>query len=171
MDNCTNGLVNYRDGRFCETHLGLAKFCGIISCGRHVWKENALTCDKVSHKTFYEAYIRRFGREGYHTVHPKFNRRTNARSLYEDQPNGITHQVMLPEVDGTPGTEIIHNFRARKVHCTQTFQWTCGVPIAWGKCYTAESLPQVYDMMSNLWPEDGQPRPAFLFYNNACSLL
>jgi hypothetical protein len=153
--------------------MDLVKRCGIIACGRPVGRPSAITCNQASHKAFFDAWVRRFGREGYHTVHAKFIR-SNARvPSAEEAPIAHLAPIELPNVDGVPGNEVIHNFRAKKIHCVQTFQWTCGIPIAWGKCYSAESLPQVFKMMENIWDSavTTDERPSFMFYDDACNLL
>ncbi|KIJ38654.1 hypothetical protein M422DRAFT_258529 [Sphaerobolus stellatus SS14] len=97
-----------------------------------------------------------------------YNRQRNARDPAEEQLQ-LVAEISLPNVDGIPGKNIIHNFCGKKVHCIQTFQWTCGMPITWGKCYTAESLSRVYKLMEEYW--EGKDRPGFMFYDNACGLL
>ncbi|KIJ46651.1 hypothetical protein M422DRAFT_165028 [Sphaerobolus stellatus SS14] len=59
----------------------------------------------------------------------------------------------------------------QKRSTVQTFQWACGVPIAWGKCYTTESLSQVYELMDDIWKDHPEDQPGFLFYDDACNLV
>ncbi|KIJ52983.1 hypothetical protein M422DRAFT_155836 [Sphaerobolus stellatus SS14] len=79
--------------------------------------------------------------------------------------------VALPDIDGIPASKVICNFKVKKVHCVQTFQWTGSVPIAWGKCYTGENLSQVYELMYDIWKDHPEDRPGFLFYDDACNLV
>ncbi|KIM77843.1 hypothetical protein PILCRDRAFT_76259, partial [Piloderma croceum F 1598] len=36
LADCQEPLVNYKNGRFCETHLDMRNICGIIPCGRPI---------------------------------------------------------------------------------------------------------------------------------------
>ncbi|KAF8513948.1 hypothetical protein JB92DRAFT_3083104 [Gautieria morchelliformis] len=65
--------------------------------------------------------------------------------------------VEVPPGDPVANLDLGHTFHARHIYCLQTLQWACSVPIGFGKCYGSESTPQV--------------RPAFMCYDNACSLL
>lgn len=82
-----------------------------------------------------------------------------------------TLQVDLPPLGDIPGHEVVHTFRARTVYCLQTVQWACGMPIGWGKCYNAEGLSQVLDIINKIWDNHPTRRPAFLAYDNACGFV
>ncbi|KAH6886100.1 hypothetical protein BKA70DRAFT_1041149, partial [Coprinopsis sp. MPI-PUGE-AT-0042] len=77
----------------------------------------------------------------------------------------------LPELNGVPGNEVVHTFRAQTVYCVQTVQWACGMPIGWGKCYRSESSPQVLSIISKIWEGHENRRPSYLVYDDACDLL
>ncbi|KAJ7280149.1 hypothetical protein C8J57DRAFT_1567340 [Mycena rebaudengoi] len=52
-----------------------------------------------------------------------------------------------------------------------TVQWACGLPIGWGKCYRAESTPQVLSFLNKVWEDHPDSRPSFIGYDKACDLL
>ncbi|KIJ22356.1 hypothetical protein M422DRAFT_277243 [Sphaerobolus stellatus SS14] len=79
--------------------------------------------------------------------------------------------VALLDVDGISASKVIRNFKVKKVHCVQTFQWACDVPITWGKCYITESLSQVCELMDDIWKDHPEDQPNFLFYDDACNLV
>ncbi|KAJ7632345.1 hypothetical protein FB45DRAFT_1026523 [Roridomyces roridus] len=62
LDVCERPLYNYKNGRFCETHLDLRSKCGIIPCGRDVRSSEDLTCDDATHIAWYKQYDDRFHR-------------------------------------------------------------------------------------------------------------
>lgn len=45
------------------------------------------------------------------------------------------------------------------------------MPIGWGKCYKAESAPQVLQILTNIWAEHQDEKPGLLAYDDACDLL
>ncbi|KAJ7098821.1 hypothetical protein C8R44DRAFT_747906 [Mycena epipterygia] len=55
-------LYNYKNGRFCETHLELRNTCGIIPCGLPVHHPGALTCATQSHINWHKQFENRFSR-------------------------------------------------------------------------------------------------------------
>lgn len=86
----------------------------------------------------------------------------------QDRPN--LHPE-LPSLDGVPGLEVSHTFRARTTYCLQTIQWACGCPIGWGKCYSSESSSQVLDFINRVWENHPNAKPSFIAYDDACNLL
>ncbi|KAJ7912450.1 hypothetical protein B0H13DRAFT_2232502 [Mycena leptocephala] len=53
---CERPLVNYKNGRFCQDHLGMRFICGIIPCRRPVHSDGAVTCDNESHKEWHQKH-------------------------------------------------------------------------------------------------------------------
>ncbi|KAJ6455270.1 hypothetical protein C8R47DRAFT_1328937 [Mycena vitilis] len=168
LDMCEGPLVNYKDGRFCETHLGLRDVCGIIPCGRPVRSPGALTCDSQSHIDWHRQYENRFSRLSFTGV-----RRVIRRQQEHGEDNATVPglRVELGTLGDTPGDQVVHTFRAGKTCCLQTVQWACGYPIGWGKCYRSESSSQVLQILDNIWEDHPESKPSFIAYDDACSLL
>ncbi|TDL15344.1 hypothetical protein BD410DRAFT_900077 [Rickenella mellea] len=170
--DCRNGLVNYRNGRFCEEHLQLRNICAIIPCGRPV-EIGEVTCDDDSHRTWHRKWLQRFSRLSYPGVRRVIRRQEEVPPAPETEI-GVSRPVLtvnLPQLGNTPGSEVVHTFRARKLYCIETVQWACGVPIGWGKCYKSESLPQVLSIIDRIWAMYREFKPAFMVYDDACDLL
>ncbi|KAJ6526507.1 hypothetical protein DFH09DRAFT_1187705 [Mycena vulgaris] len=158
LDMCEGPLVNYKDGRFCATHINLRDVCGIIPCGRPVLHPGALTCDTP-----------RFSRLSFPGL-----RRVIRRQQGHDDDNpvaGPTLRVELAELGDTPGDQVVHTFKAKSTYCLQTVQWSCGFPIGWGKFYRSESSPQVLAILDTIWQDYPEAKPSFIAYDDACSLL
>ncbi|KAK7013419.1 hypothetical protein R3P38DRAFT_2639092 [Favolaschia claudopus] len=166
LDVCEGPLVNYKDGRFCQAHLNMTNICGIIPCGRAVRSPGSLTCDIQSHVDWHREYENRFSRLSFAGV-----QRVLRRQQENDGEGNPELQVELPVLGNTPGNEVVHTFRAKNTYCLQTVQWACGYPIGWGKCYRSESLPQVLQILENIWADYPDSKPGFIAYDNACSLL
>ncbi|GJE96350.1 hypothetical protein PsYK624_125450 [Phanerochaete sordida] len=165
VDDCTAPLANFKNGRFCAAHLPMLQdLCGIMPCGRPRRAGNALTCDDPAHSDWEKAWINRFQRVSYPTMRRVIRDRRQA-----DGADGF--QLQLPALGETPGSDVVHTFRARTVYCVETVQWACGMPIGWGKCYRSESTPQVLSIMNRIWDGHDNLRPSFLAYDDACDLL
>ncbi|KAJ7773618.1 hypothetical protein DFH07DRAFT_866044 [Mycena maculata] len=175
VSTCDNELVNYKNGRFCEDHLNLREKCGIIPCGRTVHSTGSLTCDLQSHKDWHESYLNRFSRTSFPGVQRVIRRQLGGQSRFappnETEQDGPSLQPTLPSLDGVPGAEVSHTFRARTTYCLQTIQWSCGCPIGWGKCYTSESSSQVLSFIDRIWADHPDAKPSFIAYDDACNLL
>ncbi|KAJ6595103.1 hypothetical protein DFH09DRAFT_1413020 [Mycena vulgaris] len=166
LDMCEAPLVNYKDGRFCDAHLHLKDFCGIITCGREAHSPGALTCDTQSHIDWHRQYENRFGHLSFPGV-----QRVMRRQQEEASRSGPELRAELPALGDTPGEQVAHTFKAKTIYCLQTVQWACGYPIGWGKCYRSESSPQVLQILDNIWSNYPQFKPSFIAYDDACSLL
>ncbi|KAJ7715578.1 hypothetical protein DFH07DRAFT_1014705 [Mycena maculata] len=164
LNDCQNPLVNYKNGRFCETHLHLRNTCGIIPCGRPVHSPGALTCDQQTHINWHKQYENRFHRMSFPGVQRVIRRQ-------QEETRGPSLQVQLQALGDTPGEQVVHTFKAKSIYCLQTVQWACGVPIGWGKCYRSESTPQVLSILNKIWEDNPQSRPSFIGYDKACDLL
>ncbi|KAJ7883331.1 hypothetical protein B0H13DRAFT_2235402 [Mycena leptocephala] len=151
LEDCNNPLVNYKNGRFCETHLPLRNVCGIIPCGQPVHSAGALTCNNQAHIDWHKQYNNRFHRLSF----PRVQR-------------VIRRQAALGDISGE---NVVHTFRARSIYCLQTVQWACGVPVGWGKCYRGEGASQVLSILNEIWKDDPESRPSFIVYDKACDLL
>ncbi|KAH6916227.1 hypothetical protein BKA70DRAFT_1140333 [Coprinopsis sp. MPI-PUGE-AT-0042] len=170
LDDCKKGLLNYKSGRFCSVHAEMRHLCGIIPCGRNV-SPGSLTCDDPSHVAWHADYVARFKRLTFPGVQ-RVMRRQKARQNVAQQPQPTFNVAeALPSLDATPGDQVAHTFRARSVYCVETVQWACGMPVGWGKCYRAESSPQVLSILNNLWDGHNDKRPSFVAYDDACDLL
>ena len=137
-----------------------------------------MTCARPTHVAWFKAWAGRFGRVSYPSVRRAIRQqRQNAAGLGQANPGGHVgnHQlelrIHLPPLDDIPGDEISHTFRAQTVYCLETIQWSCGMPIAWGKCYRSESAPQVLSIVKRTWKNHEDLRPSFLAYDDACDLL
>ncbi|KAJ7439572.1 hypothetical protein FB451DRAFT_1344220 [Mycena latifolia] len=167
ISTCNAPLVNYKNGRFCRDHLDMRNICGIIPCGLPVHSEGAVTCGNQLHKDWHTKYLNRFSRLSFPGVQRVIRR--------QNQPNTVNQgpalHSELPELNGTPGDQVVHTFRARKTYCLQTIQWSCGCPIGWGKCYNSESSSQVLGIINKIWEFHPESKPSFLAYDDACNLL
>ena len=162
-------MDNYKDGRFCKTHLDHADVCGIIPCGRAT-APGGPTCDNPVHRNWYEAWVNRFKRLSFPGVR-RVIRRQEEHNYGAHQPGGPTLDIELPPLGDTPGRDVVHSFRAGSVYCLETVQWACGMPIGWGKCYRAESQPQVLAIIEKIWADAPDDHPSFIAYDDACDLL
>lgn len=142
---------------------------------------NSRACSLDNHQHWYQDYLKRFSRLTWGSV-TRILRRTVTReqsSAIGQSTNNETGNPSLalrPQLPrgphGEDGGAVVHRFRAGTTYCVQTLQWSCGMPIGWGKCYNAESVSQVFSILNNIFPEDESAhRPTFLFYDNACKLL
>lgn len=166
--------MNYKNGRFCDMHLELyGGICGVIPCGEPVQNRDSVTCSNPAHIAWYEAWVRRFGRTSYGQVRRviRQQRQAQAQPFQAADEGNVTLRVNLPPLEGTPGDEVMHTFRAGTIYCVETIQWSCGMPVAWGKCYKAESAPQVISFVKRTWEGYDALRPSFLCYDDACDLL
>lgn len=176
--DCKLPLTDYKSGRFCELHSASSRICGIIPCGRPI-ALGGPTCNNPGHQAWYVAYCNRFKRLSYPGVRRVIRRRDQHEAEpaagepgnQDVQPGAPALEVQLPPLDGIPGHQVVHTFRARTVYCLQTIQWACGMPIGWGKCYKAESQPQVLQIMDRVWASAPNDRPSFMVYDDACDLL
>lgn len=167
LGTCKNPLANYKDGRFCTDHLHLQTKCGIFPCARNVSAPGAATCNRVEHQEWHRKYLQRFGRLSY----PGVRRVIRRQQEVGEGGAGLQVHQQLPELEGTAGGEVVHTFRAKTLYCIETVQWACGVPVGWGKCYWSESEPQVLEILDNIWEGNGDFRPSFIAYDDACDLL
>ncbi|KAJ7460398.1 hypothetical protein B0H11DRAFT_2160461 [Mycena galericulata] len=167
LDDCKGPLANYKNGRFCETHLDRRDICGIIPCGRPVHSIGALTCDDQTHVDWHKQYEDRFHRLSF----PGVQRVIRRQNEEENQSRGPCLQVQLQALGDTAGEQVVHTFKAKSIYCLQTVQCACRIPIGWGKCYRAESTPQVLAILNEIWKNDPQSRPGFIAYDKACDLL
>ncbi|KAJ7585586.1 hypothetical protein C8J56DRAFT_1052899 [Mycena floridula] len=172
LDACTQELVNYRNGRFCEEHSALSRICGIMPCGQPIHSQGARTCANADHHCWEQKYSARFARLSFPGVQ-RVIRRQAAPQIEENghQPVRFNPISTLPALGDIPGDRVSHTFRAKSVYCLQTVQWACGVPIGWGKCYRSESPSQVLRIVNKLWENHPSSRPSFLVYDDACDLL
>ncbi|KAJ7679827.1 hypothetical protein B0H17DRAFT_1138965 [Mycena rosella] len=167
LDECENPLVNYKNGRFCETHINLRDICGIVPCGMPVRDPGALTCATEAHIQWQRQYENRFSRLSFPGVRRVIRRQQGGAHGVQ----GPTLQVSLEDLGDTPGDQVVHTFKAKSTYCLQTVQLACGFPIGWGKCYRSESLPQVLAILNRIWANHPNSRPSFIAYDDACSLL
>ncbi|KAJ7675228.1 hypothetical protein B0H17DRAFT_1240553, partial [Mycena rosella] len=175
LDDCQNPLYNYKNGRFCETHLDLKEICGIVSCGHPVHQPGALTCNTEAHMAWQKMYENRFSRLSFPGVQRVIRRQQAAAEegsgVSEQQARGPSLWVQLQALGNTPGDQVVHTFKAKTTYGLQTVQWACGVPIGWGKCYRSESEPQVLGILDMIWEDYPESRPGFIAYDSACDLL
>ncbi|KAJ7069897.1 hypothetical protein C8F01DRAFT_1246066 [Mycena amicta] len=168
--SCDKPLVNYKNGRFCQEHLGKKDICGFVACGEPVRAEGALTCSKAEHVAWYKRFDERFHRLSYPGV-KRVIRRQNIATENGEDISGPTLEIDLPELEGIPWNKVEHTFRAKTTYCLQTAQWACGWPIGWTKCYRAESPSAVLKFINYLWDGNLEARPGFVGYDKACELL
>ncbi|KAK7059935.1 hypothetical protein R3P38DRAFT_2598194 [Favolaschia claudopus] len=166
LDVCEGPLVNYRDGRFCAIHMPLTNRCGILSCNREIQHAGSLTCDDPAHVAWYKQYKSRF-RLSFPGVQ---------RVIRRQQEHGVPAPSTgvrneLSPLGDIPGEQVVHSFDAGSTYCLQTVQWACGYPIGWGKCYRSESSSQVLAILDRIWANHPESKPAFIAYDDACSLL
>jgi hypothetical protein len=177
LDDCRQPLTNYKDGIFCEEHLHLRNICGIIPCGEPVQFQGAKTCANPSHIDWHKKWMNHFKRLSYPGVRRVIRRQHIAAE--EAIEGGVPNRdvtapalhVRMPPLQGIPGENVTHMFRAGTIYCIMTIQWSCGYPLGWGKCYKSESAPQVLEIMNKMWAVNAASRPSFMAYDDACDLL
>ncbi|KAJ7483156.1 hypothetical protein FB451DRAFT_1084306 [Mycena latifolia] len=171
ISTCNEPLVNFKNGRFCRDHLEMRTICGIIPCGQPV-VEGTVTCHNQLHKDWHAKYLNRFSRLSFPGVQRVIRRQNQSNATpATGQGTAPTFHSELPELNGTPGNEVVHTFRARRSYGLQTIQWSCGCPVGWGKCYNSESSSQVLAIINNIWESYPESKPSFLAYDDACNLL
>ncbi|KAJ7885921.1 hypothetical protein B0H14DRAFT_3733487 [Mycena olivaceomarginata] len=171
LDDCQQPLFNFKNGRFCEGHLDYQNKCGVIPCGRPTASPDSLTCDDEAHIGWYKQYDDRFHRLSFPGVQRVIRRQMGDLETNDHEIRGPTLQVQLQALGDTPGGKVVHTFKARTIYCLQTVQWSCGVPVGWGKCYRSESTPQVLAFINKVWEGCPESRPSFMVYDKACELL
>ncbi|KAF8212682.1 hypothetical protein K438DRAFT_1565793, partial [Mycena galopus ATCC 62051] len=167
---CEGPLVNYKDGRFCATHLNLRSVCGIVPCGLLVRHPGALTCGTESHIQWHRQWANRFSRLSFPGVR-RVIRRQQEQAEHPGQNHGPGLHISLPTLGDTPGDQVVHTFKAKSTYCLQTVQLACGFPVGWGKCYRSESTPQVLAILNRIWADFPTFRPSFIAYDDTCDLL
>ncbi|KAJ7794945.1 hypothetical protein B0H14DRAFT_3093704 [Mycena olivaceomarginata] len=163
--------LKHKNGRFCEGHLDYQNKCGIIPCGRPTASPDSLTCDDQAHIDWYKQYDDRFHRLSFPGVQRVIWRQMGDLETNDHEIREPTLQVQLQALGDTPGGKVVHTFKARTIYCLQTVQWSCGVPVGWGKCYRSESTPQVLAFLKKIWEGCPESRPSFMVYDKACELL
>ncbi|KAJ7312573.1 hypothetical protein DFH08DRAFT_918008 [Mycena albidolilacea] len=158
LDDCQQPLFNSKNGQFCEGHLDYQNKCGIIPYGRPTASPDSLTCDDQAHIDWYKQYDDRFHRLSFPGV-----QRVIRRQMGDLETND--HEIWGPTL------QVVHTFKSRTIYCLQTVQWSCGVPVGWGKCYHSESTPQVLASLKKIWEGCPESRPSFMVYDKACELL
>ncbi|KAJ7049023.1 hypothetical protein C8F01DRAFT_1213474 [Mycena amicta] len=171
MEDCKNPLVNYKNGRFCTQHLHHRNKCGITTCGRPVYSQDALTCDDETHKAWYKKFDARFHRLDFPGVQRVIRKQREMAERIGPHGNAPSLNVELPALGDIPGVEVSNTFRARTTYCLETAQWACGFPIGWGKCYKSEGDTQVLAFLNRLWQDYLDSRPSFIVYDKACDIL
>ncbi|KAK0439478.1 uncharacterized protein EV420DRAFT_1733676 [Desarmillaria tabescens] len=160
---CKNPLTNYKRGRFCKLHLeaGMEDICGI---------HGTVTCADPSHQAFYRKWSHRFQRMTFPGI-----QRAMEEAIGQDLTTTTLTQnqfrIQLPDLGGVTGNDVVHTFRARSIYCLQTVQWSCGMPIGWGKCYAAESPTQVHAIIDRIWDGHHEHKLAIIAYDSSCKLL
>jgi hypothetical protein len=68
-------------------------------------------------------------------------RRVIRRQREEDnaRANQPELRLQLSDINGVPGDQVVHTFRAGTTYCVEILQWACGSPIGWGTCYQGPS--------------------------------
>ncbi|KAJ7670538.1 hypothetical protein B0H17DRAFT_1141767 [Mycena rosella] len=105
------------------------------------------------------------------SVQRVIRRQAEAASGGVDATVGPSLQVQLQALGETPRKKVVHTFKAKMIYCLQTVQWACGLPVGWGKCFRAESTPQVLSILNKIWEDAPEARPGFIAYDKACDLL
>ncbi|KAH6902352.1 hypothetical protein BKA70DRAFT_1374595 [Coprinopsis sp. MPI-PUGE-AT-0042] len=171
LSTCEGPLTNFKDGRFCQTHIPLKHVCGIIPCGQPVSGPGRLTCNNEAHQNWHIQYQNRFKRLTFPGIQRILRRQQEGQGANQIGQPALNIEAGLPQLGDIPGNEVVHTFRARTVYCVQTIQWACGKPIGWGKCYRSESAPQVLSILDRIWEGRGNMRPSYIAYDDACDLL
>ncbi|KAF9061036.1 hypothetical protein BDP27DRAFT_1385439 [Rhodocollybia butyracea] len=153
---CKNPLVNYKNGRFCLTHLALQDQCRIVSCGRPV-QHGAVVCSDPAHIAWHQAYLNCFHRISFPGVQ-RVMRRQN-RSTGGEGGDGIQCRVNLPSLPGAENETVSHTFQGKSIYCLQTVQWAC------------VRSPQALAILDNIWKDHPELKPSFVAYDDACNLL
>ncbi len=151
--------------------------CGIVSCGQAV-EHGSLTCADPMHQAFYWKWSKCFQQltfPGIQRVIRRLQIQAMEEAIGQDSAPSAPSQnqfcVQLPDLECVSGNNVIHTFCACSIYCLQTVQWSCGMPIGWGKCYTAESPTQVHAIIDQIWDGHPEHKPAIMAYDSSCKLL
>ncbi|KZT52794.1 hypothetical protein CALCODRAFT_441066, partial [Calocera cornea HHB12733] len=154
VHNCAKPLATYRS-RFCPEHTAMESVCVVKDCSRSV-RSGKQTCDIPQHAELEEKYhasgqsfalLRRrlLQTQNYHRGH-----------LSEEQP-------------ATPPANLQPTGSPRVAGETQLVVRPCGIILARGTFYGAESLSGVADFLVRVFPWR-KSLPDVLFYDNNCQL-
>ncbi|KZT61919.1 hypothetical protein CALCODRAFT_427048 [Calocera cornea HHB12733] len=140
VHNCPQPLPTYRS-RFCPEHAAMESVCAVKDCSRSV-RSGKQTCDAPQHAEL---------EENYHTTGQSFALLRRRLLQTQNYHRGHAH------------------FGRRRTHNEQLVVRPCGIILARGTFYGAESLSGVADFLIRVFPWRNS-LPNVIFYDNNCQL-
>ncbi|KAG2007045.1 cytochrome P450 [Coprinopsis cinerea AmutBmut pab1-1] len=179
VHGCQTPLDSQRD-RYCPDHRALEALCAIDDCSQPV-EPGFRTCSQQGHRRLEEKY-----REKGTAMFQLQDRLQKARistpsdSVPLDNPANIStndieldEEEALPECDGKADVgkqKLKSHFGRRWTHNEQLVMRPCGLILARGTLYGAESVASVNDILKATFPTPSST-PEHLFFDNNCKLL
>ncbi|KZT50752.1 hypothetical protein CALCODRAFT_422480, partial [Calocera cornea HHB12733] len=182
VHNCPQPLPTYRS-RFCPEHAAMESVCAVKDCSRSV-RSGKQTCDAPQHAEL---------EENYHTTgHLQTTGNTHAArevpvqqqaDEQEDDPEQEQEDDEEQEAEQEEQRQHQHgeavqdlpqrrpkaHFGRRRTHNEQLVVRPCGIILARGTFYGAESLSGVADFLIRVFPWRNS-LPNVIFYDNNCQL-
>ncbi|KAK7021478.1 hypothetical protein R3P38DRAFT_3317752 [Favolaschia claudopus] len=140
--------IPHRMAASAKIHMPFANRCGILSCNREIQHPGSVTCDNAAHIAWYKQYKSRF-RLSFPGVQRVIRRQQDHG--VPGPSTGVRNE--LAPLGDTPGEQVVHTFDAGSTYCLQTVQWA------------------FHDILNCIWANHPDSKPAFIAYDDACSLL
>lgn len=164
-DNCSNDLVNARQGVFCAIHeKTMYNKCHIKGCDNNKI-ELTQTCQ--AHQNIWSQYIIQFGQQSLLGIQRLL------RGTQEEAQSWlptITHQTQAHDDPVTTNQTCNNYFTPSHYYCIETLCALCGVVIAWTKFDKAESLTNILNWLNEVYPT-ADVRPNYVCIDKACVVL
>jgi hypothetical protein len=164
FEDCTEDLVNARNGVFCDEHEALHRgLCRIRGC-TNAKVTGSQACEE--HQENWYAHVVRYGRQSILGI-CRMLRRTEEERL-EWLPD--TARQVQPHDEPAPARRRGNYFIAPRFYCVETICAPCGVVIAWTKFARAESPTNILNFLQTIYPTE-YSRPDYICIDKACLVL
>ena len=160
VEACGGPLTNYRDGRFCVTHLPYEDKCGIQGCEQDALPEIP-ACEL--HRPLYHQFEARFGRDCSMFSNRCQVRRRDAIAAGEAEP--LAWEPAPVQWDSS----IKHYWQARHVKVVEIAVAACGTPLSHTKFAFSEGTNDIARFMNDTWPV--AKRPGYLAIDKGCQVM
>ncbi|KAF8996452.1 hypothetical protein BDQ17DRAFT_1392046 [Cyathus striatus] len=157
IENCTQDLVNARQGVFCAMHEVLHKnLCRVNGCNKNL------------HQQKWQSHLTRFGRQSLLGVQRILRRTQEERLPWLPQ---INRQVQAHDIMSSREEKKKKDyFSPSRFYCVETICAPCGVVLAWAKFDKSESVDQIFEFLEKVFPTE-DVRPSYVCIDKACVLL
>lgn len=154
--------MNYRDGRFCQTHLPYQDKCGKKDCIADALP-TLPACEL--HRILYLQWEARFGRD-----RSLFSNRCQMRRQRAIDAGDERHEwEPAPEV-WDPAVE--HYWQARHIKVVEIAVTSCGIPLSHTKFPFGEGEHSISRFMTDTWPANNPAgRPTYLGIDKGCKVM